>query len=132
MAGDKRFLHVMIRVLDLEKSLAFYCDHLGLKLLRKNEYPEGRFTLAFLGYGDESDHTVIELTHNWDRTKPYIMGEAFGHLAIGVDDIYKVCETLEMSGVEVPRPPGPMKGGGSTVIAFARDPDGYFIEFIER
>lgn len=131
MSGDKRFLHVMIRVLDLEKSLEFYCEHLGLKLLRKSDHPEGRFSLVFLGYGDESDNTVIELTHNWDRTEPYTLGEAFGHLAIGVADIYKVCEALEKSGVEVPRPPGPMKGG-STVIAFVRDPDGYMIEFIER
>lgn len=131
MADDRRFLHVMIRVLDLEKSLEFYCTHLGLKMLRKSDYPEGRFSLAFLGYGNENDTTVIELTHNWDRTEPYALGEAFGHLAIGVTDIYKICETLEKNGVEVPRKPGPMKGG-STVIAFVRDPDGYMIEFIER
>ena len=121
----------MIRVFDLEKSLEFYCENLGLTLLRKSDYPEGRFTLAFLGYGDESNHTVIELTHNWDRTEPYALGEAFGHLAIGVADIYKTCEVLEKNGVDIPRPPGAMKGG-STVIAFARDPDGYMIEFIER
>lgn len=131
MADDRRFLHVMIRVLDLEKSLEFYCTHLGLKMLRKSDYPEGRFSLAFLGYGNENDTTVIELTHNWDRTEPYALGEAFGHLAIGVTDIYKICETLEKNGVEVPRKPGPMKGG-STVIAFVSDPDGYMIEFIER
>lgn len=121
----------MIRVLDLEKSLDFYCRHLGMRLLRKTEHPEGRFTLAFLGYGAESDHSVIELTHNWDRTEPYAMGEAFGHIAIGVRDIYKVCETLVQSGVEVPRKPGPMKHG-TTILAFVRDPDGYMIELIER
>ncbi|HEC01272.1 MAG: lactoylglutathione lyase [Emcibacter sp.] len=131
MAGGNRFLHVMIRVLDLNKSIEFYCQHLGLDLLRKKDFSEGRFTLAFLGYGDESDHTVIELTHNWDRTEPYPMGEAFGHLAIGVTDIYTICAELEQKGIEVPRKPGPMKGG-KTVIAFVRDPDGYMIEFIER
>ncbi len=131
MAGGNRFLHVMIRVLDLNKSIEFYCQHLGLDLLRKKDFSEGRFTLAFLGYGDESDHTVIELTHNWDRTVPYLMGEAFGHLAIGVQDIYTICAELEKKGIEVPRKPGPMKGG-KTVIAFVRDPDGYMIEFIER
>jgi len=131
MAGGNRFLHVMIRVLDLNKSIEFYCQHLGLDLLRKKDFSEGRFTLAFLGYGDESDHTVIELTHNWDRTEPYPMGEAFGHLAIGVQDIYTICTELEEKGIEVPRKPGPMKGG-KTVIAFVRDPDGYMIEFIER
>ncbi|VAW05065.1 Lactoylglutathione lyase [hydrothermal vent metagenome] len=131
MSGQYRFLHTMIRVLDLEKSLDFYCQHLGMELLRKKDYPEGRFTLAFLGYGDESNHTVLELTHNWDRTEAYRMGDAFGHIAIGVTDIYKICQTLEDSGIEIPRKPGPMKHG-STVIAFVRDPDGYMIEFIER
>ncbi len=131
MAGGNRFLHVMIRVLDLDKSIEFYCQNLGLDLLRRKDFPEGKFTLAFLGYGDERDHTVIELTHNWDRTEPYVMGEAFGHLAIGVKDIYAICAELEEKGIEIPRKPGPMKGG-KTVIAFVRDPDGYMIEFIER
>ena len=131
MAGGVRILHTMLRVLDLKKSIDFYTIHLGMKLLRQSEHPEGRFTLSFLGYGDESDATVIELTYNWDRTEPYALGEAFGHLAIGVTDIYKICEDLEKNGIAVPRPPGPMKGG-STVIAFVRDPDGYMIEFIER
>ncbi|MBL4800705.1 MAG: lactoylglutathione lyase [Emcibacter sp.] len=131
MTDGNRFLHTMIRVLDLEKSIDFYCRHLGMSLLRKSDYPEGRFTLAFLGYGDESDHTVIELTHNWDQTEPYELGNAFGHLAIGVKDIYKLCEVLEGNGVEIPRKPGPMKHG-KTVIAFVRDPDGYMIEFIAR
>ncbi|MCF6216469.1 MAG: lactoylglutathione lyase [Emcibacter sp.] len=131
MKGGNRILHTMIRVLDLEKSLDFYSNHLGMTLLRKHDYPEGRFTLAFLGYGDESNDTVIELTHNWDRIEPYAMGEAFGHIAIGVSDIYALCETLEKNGVDVPRKPGPMKHG-TTILAFARDPDGYMIEFIER
>lgn len=131
MTSGNRILHTMIRVLDLEKSINFYVQHLGMKLLRQSEYPEGRFTLAFLGYGDESDHTVIELTHNWDRTEPYEIGDAFGHIAIGVTDIYKICDALVQSSIEVPRPPGPMKGG-TTILAFVRDPDGYMIEFIER
>ncbi|MBL4893823.1 MAG: lactoylglutathione lyase [Emcibacter sp.] len=131
MADGNRFLHVMIRVLDLEKSIDFYCQHMGMRLLRKKDFAEGRFTLAFLGYGEESDHTVLELTHNWDRTEPYVMGDAFGHLALGVQDIYKLCDDLAESGVDVPRKPGPMKHG-STVIAFVRDPDGYMIEFIAR
>ncbi len=130
MTGN-RMLHTMLRVRDLEKSLDFYCRHLGMKLLRKSDYPEGRFTLAFIGYGAESDHTVIELTHNWDRTEPYDLGDGFGHVALGVSDIYQVCEKLEQQGVDVPRKPGPMKHG-ATVIAFVRDPDGYMIEFIER
>lgn len=131
MATGNRFLHTMIRVRDLNRSLDFYCQHLGMTLLRKKDHPEGKFTLAFLGYGQESDHTVIELTHNWDRTEPYTLGEGFGHLAIGVADIYGTCQTLTDNGIEVVRPPGPMKHG-TTVIAFVRDPDGYMIEFIER
>ena len=131
MAGGNRLLHTMIRVLDLDKSIEFYCTHLGMTLLRKSDYPEGRFSLAFLGYGDEKDHTVLELTHNWDRTEPYALGDAFGHIAVGVSDIYQICETLEKDGVDIPRKPGPMKHG-STILAFVRDPDGYMIEFIER
>lgn len=121
----------MIRVLDLGKSIDFYTRHLGMKLLRKKDYPSGEFTLAFVGYGDESDSTVIELTHNWGQKEPYDLGSAFGHLAVGVSDIYGVCEKLESEGVNIPRPPGPMKHGGS-VIAFIEDPDGYKIELIER
>ncbi len=131
MAGGNRLLHTMIRVLDLDKSIEFYCTHLGMTLLRKSDYPEGRFSLVFLGYGDEKDHTVLELTHNWDRTEPYALGDAFGHIAVGVSDIYQICETLEKDGVDIPRKPGPMKHG-STILAFVRDPDGYMIEFIER
>lgn len=126
-----RFLHTMIRVKDLDKSIDFYTRLLGMKLTRKNDYPSGEFTLAFIGYGDESNSTVIELTHNWGQEKPYDLGNAFGHLAIGVPDIYGTCEQLENEGVNIPRPPGPMKHGGS-VIAFIEDPDGYKIELIER
>ena len=126
-----RFLHTMLRVLDLDKSIAFYTDLLGMKLLRRQDYPSGEFTLAFVGYGDETDSTVIELTHNWGQKEPYALGSAFGHLAISVPDIYGTCERLAEAGVKIPRPPGPMKHGGS-VIAFIEDPDGYKIELIER
>ncbi len=126
-----RLLHTMIRVLDLDKSIDFYTRLLGMKLLRNQDYPSGEFTLVFVGYGDEADETVIELTHNWGQKEPYALGEGFGHLAIGVPDIYATCERLEAEGVKIPRPPGPMKHGGS-VIAFVEDPDGYKIELIEK
>ncbi len=126
-----RLLHTMIRVRDLEKSIDFYTRLLGMKILRRRDYPGGEFTLAFVGYGNESDNTVIELTYNWDQKEPYELGTGFGHLAIGVPDIYRACERLEQEGVSIPRPPGPMKHGGS-VIAFIEDPDGYKIELIER
>ena len=129
--GMYRFLHTMIRVKDLDKSIDFYTRLLGMKLTRKDDYPSGEFTLAFVGYGDESDSTVIELTHNWGQEEPYDLGDAFGHLAIGVPDIYGTCKQMETEGVKIPRPPGPMKHGGS-VIAFIEDPDGYKIELIER
>jgi lactoylglutathione lyase len=131
VASSYRLLHTMIRVLDLEKSLDFYTRHLGMKLLRRNDYPSGEFTLAFVGYGDEADHTAIELTHNWGQKEPYAIGNAFGHLAVSVPDIYATCESLAKEGVKIPRPPGPMKHG-TTVIAFIEDPDGYKIELIER
>ena len=135
MSGDTNsgfsMLHTMIRVKDLDKSINFYVDSLHMKLLRRTDYPSGKFTLAFVGYGDDKDNTVIELTHNWDQAEPYDLGNGFGHLAIGVKDIYGVCEKLEAEGVKIPRPPGPMKHGGS-VIAFIEDPDGYKIELIER
>ena len=124
-----QFLHTMIRVNNLEESLKFYCDHLGMKLLRKQDYPGGEFTLAFIGYGEEKNNTVIELTHNWG-TSSYDQGNAFGHLALGVSDIYKVCETLKTKGVKVVREAGPMKHG-SAVIAFIEDPNGYKIELID-
>jgi len=126
-----RMLHTMLRVRDLDKSLDFYTRLLGMKLLRKNDYPSGQFTLAFVGYGPEDSSTVLELTHNWDQEEPYDLGNAYGHIAIGVPDIYKTCEILEQEGVKIPRPPGPMKHG-STVIAFVEDPDGYKVELIER
>ncbi|HEY7610815.1 MAG TPA: lactoylglutathione lyase [Alphaproteobacteria bacterium] len=126
-----RMLHTMIRVLDLEKSIAFYCGQLGMTLIRKKDFESGRFTLAFVGYGSEDDTSVIELTHNWDQKEPYAIGTGFGHMALGVRDIYKTCERLAAAGVKVPRPPGPMKHGGS-VIAFIEDPDGYKIELIAR
>lgn len=126
-----RLLHTMIRVRDLDKSIDFYTRLLGMGLLRRTDYPEGEFTLAFVGYGDEASHSVIELTHNWGREQPYQLGDAFGHLAIGVPDIHATCDRLAKEGVKIPRPPGPMKHG-STVIAFVEDPDGYKIELIEK
>lgn len=129
--GDYQLLHTMIRVKDLKKSLDFYTRLLGMKVLRKQDYPDGKFTLAFVGYGDEKDHTVIELTHNWGQEGNYDLGNGFGHIAIGVSDIHAACRRLEKEGVKIPRPPGPMKHG-TTVIAFAEDPDGYKVELIER
>ena len=130
-ARSFQLLHTMIRVLDLDKSIDFYTRFLGMKLLRRTDYPSGEFTLAFVGYGDETDHTVVELTHNWGQKEPYQIGTAFGHLAIGVPDIYGTCKALEQEGVKIPRPPGPMKHGGS-VIAFIEDPDGYKIELVQK
>jgi len=124
-----RLLHTMLRVGNLETSLKFYCDLLGMKLLRRQEYPDGKFTLAFVGYGGEDDHTVLELTYNWGQDK-YDLGTAYGHIAIGVPEIYKACEELKNNGVKILRPPGPMKHG-TTVIAFVEDPDGYKVELIE-
>jgi len=124
-----KILHTMIRVNDLEESVQFYCDLLGMKLLRKKDYPDGRFTLAFVGYGSESDAAVIELTYNWD-THQYDLGNAFGHLAVGVSDIYQTCEALRAKGGKIVREPGPMKFGGSE-IAFIEDPNGYRIELIQ-
>jgi len=124
-----RLLHTMLRVGNLERSLEFYTRLLGMKLLRRKDYPSGRFTLAFVGYGDERDHTVVELTHNWD-TERYELGNAFGHLALGVEDIYATCDALRAQGAKIVREPGPMKHGGS-VIAFIEDPDGYKIELIQ-
>jgi lactoylglutathione lyase len=124
-----RMLHTMLRVGDLERSLRFYCDVLGMRLLRRTDYPSGKFTLAFVGYGDEASNAVIELTHNWD-TDRYDLGNAFGHLALGVDDIHGACAGLKAKGAKVVREPGPMKHGGSE-IAFIEDPDGYKIELIQ-
>jgi lactoylglutathione lyase len=124
-----RMLHTMIRVGDLERSLRFYCDVLGMKLLRRKDYESGRFTLAFVGYGDEASNTVVELTYNWD-TDRYDLGTGFGHLALGVEGIYATCDALREKGAKITREPGPMKHGGSE-IAFVEDPDGYKIELIE-
>ena len=124
-----RILHTMLRVGDLERSLSFYIDVLGMKLLRRKDYPSGRFTLAFVGYGQERDSTVLELTHNWDISH-YQLGEGYGHIALGVENIYETCQRIKANGGLVVREPGPMKHG-QTVIAFVEDPDGYKIELIE-
>ena len=125
-----RILHTMLRVGDLEKSLAFYTEVLGMKVLRRKDYPEGRFTLAFVGYQDEAEGTVLELTHNWDTSK-YDLGTGYGHIAIEVDNAYQACEEVKKRGGKITREAGPMKHG-VTVIAFVEDPDGYKIEFIQK
>ena len=125
-----RILHTMLRVGNLEKSLTFYTQVLGMKLLRRKDYPDGKFTLAFVGYQDEASGAVLELTHNWD-TSSYNLGEGFGHIAIEVDDAYQDCENTKKLGGKVTREAGPMKHG-TTVIAFIEDPDGYKIEFIQK
>lgn len=124
-----RLLHTMLRVGNLQKSLDFYTDVLGMKLLRQKDYPDGKFTLAFVGYGDESDTTVLELTHNWD-TESYDLGSGYGHIAIEVADAYQACDTIKAKGGKVVREAGPMMHG-NTVIAFVEDPDGYKIELIQ-
>lgn len=124
-----RMLHTMLRVGDLERSLDFYTRVLGMTLLRKRDYPEGRFTLAFVGYGPEDQTAVLELTHNWD-TSGYELGTGYGHVALGVEDIHATCEAIRVAGGRTVREPGPMKHG-STVIAFVEDPDGYRIELIQ-
>ncbi|MDX5151855.1 MAG: lactoylglutathione lyase [Acidiferrobacterales bacterium] len=125
-----RILHTMIRVGNLDRSLDFYTNVLGMQLLRKKDYPDGKFTLAFVGYGPESKEAVIELTHNWE-TDSYELGNGFGHIALAVDDAAAACEAIRQRGGKVVREAGPMKHG-STVIAFIEDPDGYKIELIER
>ena len=125
-----RMLHTMLRVGELDRSLKFYTEVLGMKVLRRKDYPDGKFTLAFVGYGDESETAVIELTHNWGVDK-YDLGNAYGHIAVEVDDTYKACEEVKKRGGKVTREAGPMKHG-TTVIAFVEDPDGYKIEFIQR
>ena len=120
----------MLRVRNLETSISFYKNIFGMSLLRQKDYPSGRFTLAFMGYGEEKDNTVIEFTHNWD-TKDYELGTAYGHIAIGVDDIYEACKKIEEQGCKITRAPGPMKHG-STILAFVEDPDGYKIELLQR
>jgi len=125
-----RILHTMLRVGDLDRSIAFYTRILGMQVLRREDFPDGKFTLAFVGYGDEKHNTVLELTHNWD-TASYDLGNAFGHIAIEVDDAYRACEDVKQAGGKVVREAGPMKHG-TTVIAFIEDPDGYKIEFIQK
>jgi len=129
--GQARLLHTMIRVFDLDKSIDFYTRLMGMKLIRKREVPPGKYTLAFVGYGDEDSSAVIELTYNWDQKEPYAIGSGFGHLAIGVKDAYALCDRLAAEGVKIPRKPGPLQHG-TTVIAFIEDPDGYKIELIQR
>lgn len=124
------YLHTMLRVGNLERSIHFYTSFLGMKELRRNEVPDGKYTLVFVGYGDEKSHTVLELTYNWG-VEQYEIGTAFGHLALGVPDIYAACERLRAAGVKITREPGPVKFG-KTIIAFIEDPDGYKIELIER
>ena len=130
MSDSFRYLHTMLRVGDLERSIAFYKTHLGMNEMRRNDVPDGKYTLVFLGYGDESKETVLELTYNYGVEK-YEMGGAFGHLAIGVPDIYDTCEKMRAAGVKISREPGPVKFG-TTLIAFIEDPDGYKIELIQR
>ncbi|HMV55139.1 MAG TPA: lactoylglutathione lyase [Azospira sp.] len=125
-----RILHTMLRVGDLDRSIAFYTEVLGMKLLRRQDYPDGRFTLAFVGYGDEAETAVLELTHNWD-TKAYELGDGFGHVALAVPDAYAASNAIRERGGKVVREAGPMKHG-TTVIAFVEDPDGYKIELIQR
>ncbi|AZL85071.1 lactoylglutathione lyase [Aliivibrio salmonicida] len=128
--ANGRILHTMIRVGNLEDSIVFYTKVMGMDLLRKNTNEEYKYTLAFLGYGDESQGAVIELTYNWG-TEEYDMGTAFGHIAIGVDDVYETCDVIKAAGGNVTREAGPVKGG-STHIAFVKDPDGYMIELIQN
>ena len=125
-----RILHTMLRVGDLEKSIDFYVNQLGMNLIRKKDYPHGKFTLAFVGYGSEKDNAVIELTYNWNK-KEYQKGDAYGHIAVGVKNIYEVCNNLSKNGCKITRQPGPMKNS-KTILAFIEDPDGYKIELIER
>jgi lactoylglutathione lyase len=125
-----RILHTMLRVGDLDRALAFYVEVLGMRVLRRKEYPGGRFTNVFVGYGDEASAAVLELTHNWD-TRTYDLGSGYGHVAIEVDDAYRACEEVKKRGGKVTREAGPMKHG-TTVIAFAEDPDGYKIELVQK
>ncbi|HXP32122.1 MAG TPA: lactoylglutathione lyase [Stellaceae bacterium] len=130
-AGRLRLLHTMLRVFDLDRSIDFYTRLMGMKLLRRREVPEGRYTNAFVGYDTEETGTILELTYNWDQKEPYVLGTAFGHLAVAVPDLYGVCAGLAKEGVKIPRPPGPLKFG-TVHIAFIEDPDGYRIELIQR
>ena len=130
MIGLMRILHTMIRVNNLDESIMFYQNFFGMKVIRKQDYPKGKFSLAFIGYGEEESSTVIELTYNWDTSK-YIHGNAFGHIALEVDDAYKTCAEIKKKGGKILRDPGPMMHG-TTVIAFIEDPNGYKIELIQK
>ncbi len=129
--SDPRYLHTMLRVKNLEESVAFYRDQFGMRELRRIDVPDGKYTLAFMGYGDESTHTVLELTYNYGHDHAYEIGTAFGHLAVGVPDIYATTERMRAAGTRITREPGPVKFG-TTLIAFVEDPDGYKIELIQR
>ena len=125
-----RLAHTMLRVLDLESSLKFYCEILGMEVLRRTDYPDGRFTNTFIGYGPEAEFPTLELTHNWDQKDNYNKGDGWGHICIETPDVYKACEDLAANGIKITRPPGPMKHG-TRVIAFCEDPDGYKVELNE-
>jgi lactoylglutathione lyase len=129
--SQPRLLHTMLRVKDLDRSVDFYTKLLGMKELRRREVPDGKYTLAFVGYGDESETAVIELTYNWDQKDGYDLGTGFGHLAVGLPDVYKACEDLKQAGAKITREAGPVKFG-TTVIAFVEDPDGYKVELVQR
>jgi lactoylglutathione lyase len=126
-----RFLHTMLRVGDLQRSVDFYTKGFEMKELRRRDVPDGKYTLAFVGYGDENSASVLELTYNWDQTTPYDLGSGFGHLAVGLPDVYKACDDLKKAGAKITREAGPVKFG-TTVIAFVEDPDGYKIELVQR
>ena len=129
--SEARLLHTMLRVKDLDRSVDFYTKLLGMKELRRREVPDGKYTLAFVGYGDEDSTAVIELTYNWDQKDGYDLGTGFGHLAVGLPDVYKACDELKKAGAKITREAGPVKFG-TTVIAFVEDPDGYKVELVQR
>jgi len=129
--SEARLLHTMLRVKDLDRSVDFYTKLLGMKELRRREVPDGKYTLAFVGYGDEDSTAVIELTYNWDQKDGYDLGTGFGHLAVGLPDVYKACDELKNAGAKITREAGPVKFG-TTVIAFVEDPDGYKVELVQR
>ncbi len=130
VSGGFRLAHTMMRVLDMEKSLEFYCGILGMEVLRRTDYPDGKFTNTFIGYGPEAEFPALELTANWDQSEPYEKGNGWGHICIETPDVYKACEDLAAKGVNITRPAGPMKNG-TRVIAFCEDPDGYKVELNE-
>ena len=127
---EYRLAHTMIRVLNLEASLKFYCEILGMQVLRRTDYPDGRFTNTFIGYGPEAEFPTLELTYNWDQQENYNQGDGWGHICVETPDVYKACEDLSANGIKITRPPGPMKHG-TRAIAFCEDPDGYKVELNE-